>query len=50
MDSGSLTRFNILLALALLLFFVVLGLHWVFVVMPLCDPLGWKPPCPPRDF
>ncbi|HEY6200026.1 MAG TPA: hypothetical protein VI231_15545 [Candidatus Binatia bacterium] len=48
MDRGSLTRFNIRLALALLLFFVVLGLLWVFVVMPICDARDWKLPCPPR--
>ncbi len=48
MDLGSLTRFNIQLALALLLFFAVLGLIWALVVMPICDAREWKAPCPPR--
>jgi hypothetical protein len=50
MDRGSLTRFNILLALALLLFFAVLGLIWTLVVMPICDARDWRLPCPPRGF
>jgi len=43
-------RFNLLLALVLILFAVVFVLLWAFVVMPVCNESGWKPPCPPKGF
>ncbi|GEM_PF-2449101 len=48
MDGSSLRRFNIQLALSLLLFFAVFALIWSLVVMPICDARDWKPPCRPR--
>jgi hypothetical protein len=41
--------FNLVLALVLILFAVVFVLIWAFVVMPICNASGWKPPCPPKD-
>ena len=43
-------RFNILLAVALILFAIVFVLVWAFVVMPTCNESGWKPPCPPKGL
>jgi hypothetical protein len=51
-DAGKekMPRFNILLAVVLILFAVAFVLIWAFVVMPICNESGWKPPCPPKDF
>jgi hypothetical protein len=41
-------RFNVLLAIALILLALAFCGIWAFVVMPICNEAGWKPPCPPR--
>src|SRR5438093_4682212 len=45
---SKLLRFNVLFAIALILLAVALCALWAFVVMPICNESGWKPPCPPR--
>jgi hypothetical protein len=45
---SKLPGFNVVFALALILFFVAFALFWVYVLIPICDARDWKIPCPPR--
>jgi hypothetical protein len=45
-----LLRFDVLLAIALILLALTFILVWAFIVMPYCNESGWKAPCPPKGF
>jgi len=44
------SKLDKLFALGLIIFVLLFILIWKFFVTPVCDELGWKPPCPPKDF